>query len=149
MKRSISRILVVDDERIIADTLAAILKHAGFKTNAVYSGADAVREAIRLKPDVMICDVIMPDMNGIDASIEIKKALPACKILLFSGQFATAELLQEALASAMSLSCSPSPYPPKTSWTSFADVSASETQTPVGHEINRIYIACVVDSDYE
>lgn len=99
MKRGLSRILVVDDERIIADTLAAVLKHDGFKTTAVYSGADAVREALRLKPDVVICDVIMPDMNGIDTSIEIKKALPACKILLFSGQFATAELLQEAGAS--------------------------------------------------
>jgi CheY-like chemotaxis protein len=99
MKRSISRILVVDDELIIADTLAAILEHAGFKSTAVYSGADAVREALRLKPDVVICDVIMPDMNGIDASIEIRKALPSCKILLFSGQFATAELLQQARSS--------------------------------------------------
>lgn len=99
MKGKISRILVVDDERIIADTLAALLNHAGFKSTAVYSGADAVREARRWKPDVVICDVIMPDINGIEASIEIKNTLPACKILLFSGQFATAELLQDARAS--------------------------------------------------
>lgn len=99
MKEKISKVLIVDDERIIADTLAAILNHAGFKSTAVYSGVDAVREALRLKPDVVICDVIMPDMTGVEASIEIKDALPACKILLFSGQFATAELLQEARAS--------------------------------------------------
>lgn len=99
VKGKVSRILVVDDEPIIADTLVAILKHAGFKTTAVYYGADAVREALRLKPDVVICDVIMPGINGIDASIEIKRALPSCKILLFSGQFATAELLQQARAS--------------------------------------------------
>jgi two-component system OmpR family response regulator len=89
MKAKVSKILVVDDEPIIADTLAAILNHAGFTSTAVYSGTDAVRKAIRLKPEVVICDVIMPDMTGIAASIEIQKALPACKILLFSGQFAT------------------------------------------------------------
>lgn len=96
MKGKISRVLVVDDERVIADTLAVILNDAGFESTAVYSGGDAIREALRMKPDLVICDVIMPDMNGIDASIEIKEALPACKILLFSGQLATAELLKKA-----------------------------------------------------
>jgi CheY-like chemotaxis protein len=47
---------------------------------------------------LIISDVIMPDMNGIEAAIRIRKALPGCKILLFSGQAATADLLEKARA---------------------------------------------------
>jgi CheY-like chemotaxis protein len=45
---------------------------------------------------MLISDVIMTDMNGIDAAIRIRALLPACKILLFSGQAATADLLDRA-----------------------------------------------------
>jgi CheY-like chemotaxis protein len=93
------RVLVVDDEHLIADTFVAILNQAGFESTAVYSGADAVREAFRWRPDLVISDVGMPDVNGVDASIQIQKALPACKIFLFSGQFESAELLHQAKAS--------------------------------------------------
>jgi CheY-like chemotaxis protein len=90
------RVLVADDERVIADTLAIILNQAGYNASAVYSGMSAVEEAKNVKPDLVISDVIMPDMNGIDAAIKIRAALPSCKILLFSGQAATADLLENA-----------------------------------------------------
>jgi len=90
------RVLVVDDERVIADTLAIILNQAGFDAGAVYTGSDAVVRAGKEKPDLVISDVIMPDMNGIEAAIRIRQILPACKILLFSGQAATADLLEKA-----------------------------------------------------
>ena len=90
------RVLVVDDEHVIADTLAIILNQAGFDASAVYTGYDAVELARSAKPDLIITDVIMPDMNGIEAAINIRGFLPACKILLFSGQAATADLLKEA-----------------------------------------------------
>ncbi|MGB9257180.1 MAG: response regulator, partial [Candidatus Korobacteraceae bacterium] len=51
-----------------------------------------------LQPDLVISDVIMPDMNGIEAAISIRGFLPSCKILLFSGQAATADLLENARA---------------------------------------------------
>ena len=92
------RVLVVDDERVIADTLAIILKQAGFDASPVYTGAEAVELARSVKPDLIISDVIMPDMNGIEAAIHIREFLPACKILLFSGQAATADLLENARA---------------------------------------------------
>ena len=92
------RVLVADDERVIADTLAIILNQAGYNASAVYSGTSAVEEAKNVKPDLVISDVIMPDMNGIDAAIKIRAALPSCKILLFSGQAATADLLEKARA---------------------------------------------------
>jgi CheY-like chemotaxis protein len=89
---------VVDDERVIADTLAIILNQNGFDASAVYTGTAAVDRARETRPDLIISDVIMPDMNGIEAAIRIRKALPSCKILLFSGQAATADLLEKARA---------------------------------------------------
>jgi CheY-like chemotaxis protein len=89
-------VLVVDDERVIADTLATILNQNGFEASAVYTGTDAVERAVASRPDLVISDVIMPDMNGIEAAIKIRQVLPGCKILLFSGQAATADLLEKA-----------------------------------------------------
>jgi CheY-like chemotaxis protein len=92
------RVLVVDDEQVIADTLAKILDLNGYDASAVYTGTAAVESARALQPDLVISDVIMPDMNGIEAAISIRGFLPACKILLFSGQAATADLLENARA---------------------------------------------------
>ncbi len=92
------KVLVVDDERVIADTLAIILNQHGFEASAVYTGTAAVERAKAVRPDLVISDVIMPDMNGIEAAIHIRKFLPGCKILLFSGQAATADLLENARA---------------------------------------------------
>ena len=90
------RVLVLDDETIIADTLAAILSLHGYESAAVYRGEDAVERSRSFRPELVIADVVMPGMNGIEAAIAIRKMLPGCKILLFSGQAATADLLQEA-----------------------------------------------------
>jgi CheY-like chemotaxis protein len=92
------KVLVVDDERVIADTLAMILNQSGFEARAVYSGEKALEMAESYRPDMLISDVIMADLNGIDAAIRIRALLPAIKILLFSGQAATADLLEKARA---------------------------------------------------
>jgi CheY-like chemotaxis protein len=92
------RVLVVDDEQVIADTLSIILNKAGFDASPVYTGTAAVESARSMQPDLIISDVIMPDMNGIEAAIQIRSFLPGCKILLFSGQAATADLLESARA---------------------------------------------------
>ncbi|HZU09779.1 MAG TPA: response regulator [Pseudacidobacterium sp.] len=95
-KQAKPKVLVADDERVIADTLAIILNQSGFEATAVYSGEKAVEVAEAIKPDMVISDVIMTDLNGIDAAIKIRAMLPSCKILLFSGQAATADLLDRA-----------------------------------------------------
>jgi CheY-like chemotaxis protein len=92
------KVLVVDDERVIADSLAMILNQSGFEARAVYSGEKALEAAPELKPDMLISDVIMAGLNGIDAAIRIRALLPQIKILLFSGQAATADLLEKARA---------------------------------------------------
>jgi CheY-like chemotaxis protein len=93
-----SRVLVVDDERVIADTLAMILNQSGFEARPAYSGEKALELASQWKPDMLISDVIMADLNGIEVAIRTRALLPKIKILLFSGQAATADLLEKARA---------------------------------------------------
>jgi CheY-like chemotaxis protein len=90
------KVLVADDERVIADTLAMILNQSGFDARAVYSGEKALELAPTFQPDMLISDVIMADLNGIDTAIRIRALLPGIKVLLFSGQAATADLLEKA-----------------------------------------------------
>ena len=90
------KVLVADDEQVIANTLAIILNQAGFDARAVYSGEKALEELDGFRPDMLISDVIMTGMTGIEVAIETRKKLPTCKVLLFSGQAATADLLERA-----------------------------------------------------
>jgi DNA-binding NtrC family response regulator len=89
-------ILVVDDERRIADTLALILQSNGYKTAVAYEGDSALAQTSKVRPDLLLTDVIMPGMNGIELALAVSKRLPECKVLLFSGQASTAELLERA-----------------------------------------------------
>ncbi len=90
------KVLVADDEQVIANTLAIILNQAGFEARAVYSGENAIETIDAFQPNMLISDVIMTGMTGIEAAIQIREKLPTCKILLFSGQAATADLLEKA-----------------------------------------------------
>ena len=90
------KVLVADDEQVIANTLAIILNQAGFEARAVFNGEKAVELLDSFKPDMLISDVIMTGMTGIEAAIITRSKLPGCKILLFSGQAATADLLEKA-----------------------------------------------------
>src|SRR5579871_4080260 len=92
------KVLIADDERIIANTLALILNTSGYEAKAVYSGEKAVEAASEMSPDVLICDVILGGISGIDVAIHVAQHQPACKIVLFSGQAATADLLERAEA---------------------------------------------------
>lgn len=92
------KVLVADDEQVIANTLAIILNQAGFEARAVFSGEKAVEVLDSFQPDMLISDVIMTGMTGIEAAIVAREKLPKCKILLFSGQAATADLLEVARA---------------------------------------------------
>jgi CheY-like chemotaxis protein len=89
-------ILVVDDEKVIADTLSIILRKSGFETMTAYNGPAALELAAKLTPDLLISDVVMPKMSGIDLAITMKHTIPTCKVLLFSGQAATIDLLAQA-----------------------------------------------------
>lgn len=91
-----TKVLVVDDEHIIANTLSIILNTSGFEALAVYSGEAALQVFGSFHPDVVISDVVLTGMSGIEVAIALRTQRPNCKILLFSGQAATADLLHYA-----------------------------------------------------
>ncbi|MGA2886742.1 MAG: response regulator [Terracidiphilus sp.] len=90
------RVFVVDDEFVIASTLALILRHTGFDAISFQAPLEALEAARSQAPDLLISDVVMPQFSGIELAIQMQKQCPNCKILLFSGQAATAGLLETA-----------------------------------------------------
>ena len=86
-------VLVVDDGRIIADTLSVILGNNGFAAMTAYDGISALEIAAQVPPHLLISDIVMPHITGIDLAIAIRNAVPDCKVILFSGQASTADLL--------------------------------------------------------
>ena len=92
-------ILIVDDEHVIADTLVAILNQSGFSASAAYDGESAFELVSARVPDLLITDVCMPGMNGIELAIRVRERFPRCKVLLFSGHAASTNLMEEARSS--------------------------------------------------
>ncbi len=89
-------VLVVDDESIIADTIAEILTRSGYNAIAAYDGDSALESALLRPPEMLITDVMLPGMSGIELAITVRRMFPECRIILFSGQASTADLLAAA-----------------------------------------------------
>ena len=92
----IRRVLVVDDERIIAESLALILSHSGFVTKTALNGEQAIETARVFLPDLVIADVCLGGITGIETANEILTFLPSCKVIMFSGQATTLDLLKRS-----------------------------------------------------
>lgn len=90
------QVLIVDDERGIVDSLAAIFRRAGYEAVSAYDAASALRHCNGTCPDLVLGDVMMPGMNGIDMAIQIRQRHPECKILLFSAMARSTDVLEEA-----------------------------------------------------
>jgi DNA-binding response OmpR family regulator len=93
-KKQKAMVLVVDDERLIADTMTEILRRSGFNAICAYDGLSALELALEVGPDFVLTDVVMPHMNGVELAIAIRKALPATEILLLSGQAGITEIVE-------------------------------------------------------
>jgi CheY-like chemotaxis protein len=89
-------IFVVDDERAIAETLATILGKSGFVATSFTNPLEALETATMKSPGLLLSDVVMPVLSGVDLAVQIKEKCPNCKILLFSGQAETTDLLTAA-----------------------------------------------------
>lgn len=90
------KVLIVDDEQTIADTMAQIFSTKGYELRTAYSAEAAIEITAEWLPDLAIIDVVLPHMNGIMLAVLLTSRYPACRILLFSGQAITAELLADA-----------------------------------------------------
>jgi DNA-binding response OmpR family regulator len=86
-------VLVVDDEPLVADTLCMILPQAGYAAVPAYDGETALELASDLMPELLISDVAMPVMNGVELALALVTSRPACRVLLFSGHARSADLV--------------------------------------------------------
>jgi DNA-binding NarL/FixJ family response regulator len=94
MKRT--RVLLADDHPLTLEGLRAFLEPHMESVGTVMDGRALVEEAVRLKPDLIVLDITMPLLNGIDAAVQIKKNLPAVK-LVFVTMHANPAYLEAAL----------------------------------------------------
>lgn len=92
------RVLIVDDECSVADTLALILNRSGHESIAVYSAAEAVLVANEFKPQALLSDVMMPGMNGFELARYFAEHFTDCKLLLMTGHASAEELAEPFLA---------------------------------------------------
>ncbi|HEV2326761.1 MAG TPA: response regulator [Terracidiphilus sp.] len=89
-------VLVVDDEETLANTTAEILNLSGFCAFVAYDGKIALDLIAKLHPDILLTDVVMPGMNGVELAIEVRNSFPQASIVLFSGQAGTKDILGKA-----------------------------------------------------
>jgi DNA-binding NtrC family response regulator len=106
------RILVVDDEEVIADTITQILLLRGYVATAAYDGDSALEAAMLLPPQLLLTDVVLPGMNGIELAQTVKRIYPDCKVLLFSGQASTVDLMASAGRAGHRFTLLDKPVPP-------------------------------------
>jgi DNA-binding NtrC family response regulator len=88
-------ILVVHDERVVADCMATVLSRAGFDTMVAYDGRRALELAFEVQPQLLVSDIGIREMDGIQLAMSVVNAMPECKVLLFSGH-ETSEILRGA-----------------------------------------------------
>lgn len=81
------KVLVVDDEQVIADTLAIIFQKRGFECRVSYTGAEALACTEDFCPELLLCDMSMPRMNGLEVVTNVTKKCPECRVLLLTGHY--------------------------------------------------------------
>ena len=113
LDRKTARVFVVDDETVIAITLGLILQKKGFEVHTFNFPLEALRAASEIPPNLLITDVMMPLLSGIEQAIQIREFCPNCKVLLFSGHAATLDLVADAGASGHHFDMLTKPVHPK------------------------------------
>ena len=78
------KVLVIDDEHIVANTLAEILQLHGFEATALYSGESALEWVESYRPDIVLSDIVMDQVDGVATAVRIRELHPACRVILFS-----------------------------------------------------------------
>jgi len=86
------RVSVVDDEVLIASSLATVLCYQGFDASFFTEPLRALQSARYYAPDLLISEVLMPVLSGIELAIRVQRYCPKCKVLLLSGQPDTTDL---------------------------------------------------------
>ena len=108
-----NRILVVDDDRAVADTLVLALRIQGFNARAAYCGEDAAELALSWRPEAVVTDVVMGSVDGTSLAIHLSQALQSCTVLRMSGHLAIAELLNKLKNGGQNFPFLAKPFRPK------------------------------------
>lgn len=87
------KVFVVDDHKTVALTLSTILQQSGFSAVAFTSPLEALRTVSADAPDLLISDIVMTEMSGVDLALRWQAIYPNCKILFLSGSIDAASLL--------------------------------------------------------
>ena len=87
-------VLVIDDDRMVADTLAEILRLHGFAPVALYSGEEAIEFAERFRPDIVLSDIRMHRVDGIETAKMIRQRHPECRVILFTASTVSSKARQ-------------------------------------------------------
>jgi CheY-like chemotaxis protein len=106
------RVLVIDDEADIADSLTDILILHGYDAVAFHDGLSAIESARSHCPDIVVSDVVMPKLNGVDTVAAIHEFCPEVRIVLLSGQALTMDILEKARAAGRDFEVLPKPIHP-------------------------------------
>ncbi len=89
------RILVVDDEHLVADTLGLIFRRHGFDARTAYSGDEALSCAREFRPQLLLCDISMPGKSGLELMDDITRELPGCRVLVLTGHYSNISGVRE------------------------------------------------------
>jgi DNA-binding response OmpR family regulator len=89
------RVLIVDDERLVADTLALVFEKSGFQVRTAYSVNEAMQKARTFKPNLLLCDITMPGKDGLVLVNEITHELPSCRILVLTGFYSNLKTVRD------------------------------------------------------
>ena len=96
MSETITKILVVEDEAVVLFTLELILRQNGYEVMGASDATEALAAAESFHPEILLCDINLPDDNGIQLAIRIKNLIPECRVVLLSGEISSADLLEDA-----------------------------------------------------
>ena len=83
------RVLIVDDEPVVADTLRLIFQKNGFEALSVYSADEAIDCAKSFAPELLLCDINMPEKDGVELISAMDEGYPACRILVLTGAYSS------------------------------------------------------------
>jgi CheY-like chemotaxis protein len=89
------RVLVVDDDRLVADTLHLIFQVNGFETQVAYSAAEAMERARGFSPSLVLCDVTMPEETGLQLAARLHHEMPGCRMLMLSAYSSNAFFVEQ------------------------------------------------------
>jgi CheY-like chemotaxis protein len=89
------RVLIVDDDRLVADTLTLIFERNGFAAKQAYSADEALESSRTFAPNLLLCDVSMPGRDGLSLVDDVTREMPACRILVLTGFYSNLKNVRE------------------------------------------------------